>query len=90
MSADGTMDLISYRLAIKLLSPSRLPAKKARLLSIIYFYTITEGMLCAFFTGIGQRKHGERLTMNWNKVPGSKGRCKVYIDKWISNKDGKS
>lgn len=55
----------------------------------LFLHTKTEGLLCAFFTGIGQRKHGERLNMNWSKVPGSKGRCKIYVDKFISNKDGK-
>lgn len=54
----------------------------------LFLHTKTEGLLCAFFIGIGQRKHGEKLQMNWNKVVGSKGRCKVYIDKWIG-KDGK-
>lgn len=54
----------------------------------LFLHTITEGMLCAFFVGIGQRKHGERLTMNWNTVVGSKGRCKVGIRKW-TNDEGK-
>lgn len=54
----------------------------------LFLHTKTEGLLCAFFIGIGQRKHGEKFTMNWNKVVGSKGRCKVYVDKW-TNKDGK-
>lgn len=52
----------------------------------LFLHTKTEGLLCAFFTSIGQRKHGERLNMNWPKVPGSKGRCKVYIDKWTNDK----
>lgn len=43
----------------------------------LFLHTKTEGLLCAFFTGIGHRKHGERITMNWNKVVGSRGRCKV-------------
>lgn len=43
----------------------------------LYLHSITEGMLCAFFTGIGQRKKGERVTMNWNAVVGAKGRAKV-------------
>ena len=51
----------------------------------LFLHTKTEGILCAFFTAIGQRKHGEKLTMNWNKVVGSKGRCKVVIDKWTNN-----
>jgi hypothetical protein len=47
----------------------------------LYLHSSTEGLLCAFFTGIGQRKHGEKFTMNWNKVVGSKGRAKVGIRK---------
>lgn len=54
----------------------------------LFLHTKTEGMLCAFFTGIGQRKKGERVTMNWNQVVGSKGRCKVGIRKW-TNDEGK-
>ncbi len=45
----------------------------------LFLHQKTEGMLCAFFTGIGQRKRNEKLTMNWNKVVGSTGRCKVGI-----------
>ena len=52
----------------------------------LFLHSTTEGMLCAFFTAIGQRKHGEKVIMNWNKVIGSKGRCHVYIDKWTNDK----
>jgi hypothetical protein len=51
----------------------------------LFLHSITEGMLCAFFTGIGQRKKGEKFTMNWNKVVGSTGRAKVGIRKWIND-----
>lgn len=54
----------------------------------LFLHTITEGMLCSFFTAIGQRKKGEKLVMNWNKVIGATGRAKVGINKW-SNDDGK-
>jgi len=54
----------------------------------LFLHSITEGMLCAFFTGIGQRKKGERINMNWNAVVGSKGRAKVGIRKW-TNDEGK-
>lgn len=47
----------------------------------LFLHSITEGMLCAFFTAIGQRKKGDRLTMNWSAVVGSRGRCKVGIRK---------
>ena len=52
----------------------------------LFLHRKCEPMLCAFFTSIGQRKHGEKLKMNWSVVPGSTGRCKVYIDKWTNDK----
>ena len=54
----------------------------------LFLHTLTEGLLCQFFIGIGQRKHGEKLTMNWNKVVGSTGRAKVGIRQWTAQ-DGK-
>lgn len=51
----------------------------------LFLHTKTEGMLSAFFTAIGQKKKGEKITMNWNAVVGAKGRCKVYIDSWTGN-----
>ena len=51
----------------------------------LFLHSITEGMLCAFFTAIGQRQKGERRAMNWSTVVGSRGRCKVGIRKY----DGK-
>lgn len=51
----------------------------------LFLHTKTEGLLCSFFAGIGQRKHGEKITMNWNQVVGAKGRCKVAIRKWKNN-----
>lgn len=53
----------------------------------LFLHSKCEGMLSAFFIGIGQKKHGEPLRMNWNNVIGAKGRCKVYIDTW-KNKNG--
>lgn len=54
----------------------------------LFLHTITEGMLCAFFTGIGQRQKGERLKMNWSRVVGSTGRAKIGTRKW-TNDEGK-
>lgn len=53
----------------------------------LFLHTKTEGMLCEFFTAIGQRKHGERLAPRWNEVIGAKGTCKVYINTW-KGRDG--
>jgi hypothetical protein len=55
----------------------------------LFLHTKTEGMLCAFFIGIGQRKHGERVTMNWNQVVGAKGRCKLGTREWTNDKGEK-
>ena len=60
---------------------------KATIEHNLFLHQKTEGMLCEFFTAIGQRKHGETLKMNWTAVMGAKGRCKVYVDKW-QGKDG--
>lgn len=52
----------------------------------LFLHSTTEGMLCAFFTGIGQRKRGEPLQMNWNAVVGSRGRAKVGIREYDGKK----
>ena len=51
----------------------------------LFLHSKTEGMLCAFFTAIGLRKHGEQLRMDWNRVTGAKGRCKVGKRVWKGN-----
>ena len=44
-----------------------------------------EWKISSFFRCIGQKKHGERLKMDWNKVVGSQGRAhfkpRPYTDK---------
>lgn len=52
----------------------------------LFLHSITEGMLCSFFAAIGQRKKGEKVSMNWNAVVGAKGRAKVGIKKWTNDK----
>ena len=49
----------------------------------LFLHSKTEGLLCEFFTAIGLRKHGERFTMNWDKVLGATGWCEVYTDEYI-------
>ena len=51
-------------------------------------HTKTEGFLSNFFTGIGQKRKGEPLRMNWNAVVGASGSCKIIINKYI-DKNGK-
>ena len=51
----------------------------------LIMYRTLEWRISSFFRCIGQKKHGERLTMNWSKVVGSKGRARfkprTYTDK---------
>jgi len=41
----------------------------------LLLYRSLEWRISAFFRCIGQKKHGEKLTMDWNKVIGSQGRA---------------
>lgn len=54
----------------------------------LFLHTRCEGILCAFFTSIGQRKHGEQLKPNWGGLVGAKGRAKLAVREY--EKDGKS
>lgn len=51
----------------------------------LFLHTKTEGLLSNFFAGIGQKKKGEKLRMNWQTVVGSKGRLKLEINKFRGN-----
>lgn len=59
----------------------------AKITHNLFLHSKTEGLLSAFFTCIGQKKKGEPLKMNWGKVPGSTGRCRVGTHNY-RNKDG--
>ena len=52
----------------------------------LFLHSKCEGILCAFFTCIGQRKHGEKISMNWNAVPGSNGRASVTTREYNGKK----
>lgn len=41
----------------------------------LILYRSLEWRISSFFRCIGQKKHGERLVMNWNTVVGSRGRA---------------
>lgn len=53
----------------------------------LVLHTILEWKLSQFFIAIGQKKHGKPLKMNWNRVVGAKGRCKVKVESY-TNKYG--
>lgn len=48
----------------------------------LFLHSKTEGLLSNFFAGIGQKKKGEPLKMNWNIVRGKKGRLKLGTRKY--------
>lgn len=48
----------------------------------LFLHSKCEGLLSAFFVGIGQKKHGEKLRMNWNNIIGARGRCKIILRGW--------
>lgn len=50
----------------------------------LFLHTKTEGLLSNFFAGIGQKKKGEKLRMNWNAVTGARGRCKLIHNKYMA------
>ena len=77
------------------------PEGTAELKENLFLTTKTEGLLSAFFASIGQKKKGEPLRMNWNKVIGSTGRVKVgtrsyndntynQVKRWLSPEEPKS
>ena len=48
----------------------------------LYLEEGSEWKLCAYFKCIGMRSHGEKYTMNWDKVLGAKGRAHIIVDTW--------
>ena len=54
----------------------------------LFLHSKSEWKLCEFFTAIGQRKKGQKVSMNWNAVMGARGRCKVS-KRSFKNKDNK-
>lgn len=56
----------------------------------LFIHRKTEGLLCDFFTAIGLRRRGEPIRMDWTRVPGASGTCKVGIREWISSRTGET
>ena len=54
----------------------------------LFLHSRVEGLLSAFFTSVGLKKKGESLRMNWQAVPGCKGRLKLGIRNY--QKDGEN
>jgi len=61
--------------------------KQANVKCDLMLYRPMEFKIAAFFRSIGQKKHGERMVMNWNAVLGAKGRARFKPRTYI-NRDG--
>ena len=52
----------------------------------LILYRTLEWKIASFFRCIGQKKHGEKVVMDWNKVVGARG--KAHIKPRTYTKDG--
>jgi len=48
-----------------------------------------EWKLCEFFTAIGDRKHGEKLKMDWKNIIGKTGKVHIAPKEWVGD-DGET
>lgn len=48
-----------------------------------------EWKLCAFFRSTGLRKHGERVVMRWQQVPGQWGRFAIHHEEYTGRDNEK-
>jgi hypothetical protein len=55
----------------------------------LLLYRSMEWKISSFFRAIGQKKHGERLVMDWSKVLGARGRARIAPTTYIGKQDGK-
>ncbi|SDR83023.1 hypothetical protein SAMN05444162_0145 [Paenibacillaceae bacterium GAS479] len=53
----------------------------------LFLHSKTEGLISNFFSGIGLKKKGEPLQMNWNAIIGRTGKLKLEINRF-TGKDG--
>lgn len=50
----------------------------------LYLHGRCESILTSFFTCIGQRKKGDKLSMDWNTVEGARGWAKLKVREFTS------
>lgn len=65
------------------------PEGRTTIKTDLILFSSLEWKISSFFRSIGQKKRGEKLTMNWAKVPGSTGRAHITIRAY-TDKDGKA
>ena len=63
------------------------PEGITRVRTDLLLYRTLEWKISSFFRCIGQKKHGERLAMDWNNIIGQRGRARFSI-RTYTDKDG--
>ena len=48
----------------------------------LLLHTKTEWKLSEFFLSVGQKRKGEKVTMNWQAVIGAQGMCELEVNKY--------
>lgn len=61
------------------------PKGPARITTNMLLLGSMEWKLSAFFRSVGLKKHGEKLKMEWNKVPGRKGLAHIKPRSYTTN-----
>ena len=89
---EGSQKLPPCNKGIVTLEMTGVNGEKGIITHNLFLHSTTEGMLCAFFTAIGQRKHGEKLVPRWKEIVGSSGTCTVAQTTFIkrTGEEGKS
>jgi len=79
---NGSAKLPACNKAIITLRVSAPDGRSVDLKHNLFLHSKCEGLLSAFFVGIGLKKHGEKLKMDWSKVVGRRGRCTVGVHEY--------
>lgn len=82
---NGSAKLPPCNMAVLTISVNGGAAGNTTVTHRLYLHSKTEGLLCAFFESIGQRKRGEPLRPRWNELIGARGRCKVGIYRYTKS-----
>lgn len=61
------------------------PQGVAEIKENLILYKTMEWKISAFFRSLGLKKHGERLTMDWDHVLGAAGRAHIVQREYIGN-----
>lgn len=86
---DGSEKIPPCRMAVLHLAVDGGDQGTANVDERIYLHTSVMWKLSEFFVSIGQLQKDGSVRMNWPAVPGSTGRLKLSVNKYVSNRDGK-